>query len=78
MASYVLADEGLELLGQADLEAWHGSARPLGAAHMATMLRSIPFFKSALDVLPALRRLSPVAWIDEVSPDPCKKATYIS
>jgi hypothetical protein len=70
MASYVLADEGLELLGQADLEAWHSSARPLGAAHLATMLRAMSFPKSALDVLPALRRLSPVAWIDQVRPRP--------
>ncbi|KAH8673452.1 cytochrome P450 [Xylariales sp. PMI_506] len=65
MTSYIF-EEDLRYTKAADLEAVHDSTRAFSAIDLATVLRSMPPVKKLFDIVPSLRRWSPLGWLDEL------------
>ncbi|KAI2469580.1 cytochrome P450 [Annulohypoxylon bovei var. microspora] len=66
MTSYIFGED-LGFLNSPDLIAMHDSTRAFSAIDLATVLRSMPPIKKAFDILPSLRKVSPLGWLDALS-----------
>ncbi|KAK0727601.1 cytochrome P450 [Lasiosphaeria miniovina] len=64
MVSY-LVGEDKGYLGR-DLQVVHDELRAFSAIELATVLRTMPIAKKAIEVFPALRQYSPLAWLDNL------------
>lgn len=67
MISYITGEDS-GFLKSPDLQAVHDKTRAFSAIDLATLLRCMPPVKLMFDLLPSLRRISPLAWTDKVSP----------
>ncbi|WDK16440.1 cytochrome p450 [Colletotrichum graminicola] len=65
MISY-LTEEDYGCLKAFDMKAIHDSTRAFSAIDLATVLRCIPPVKLMFDYFPALRRYSPLGWLDSL------------
>lgn len=65
MTSYVLGTD-FGYLHSGDLQPMHDATRAFSAIDLATVLRSMPVIKQLLDIVPILRRSSPLGWTDKV------------
>ena len=66
MVSYITGkDHGY--LKRPDMQVMHDATRAFSAIDLATVLRAMPPVKKMFDVIPQLRRRSPLGLLDEVS-----------
>ncbi|KAK0710756.1 cytochrome P450 [Lasiosphaeris hirsuta] len=65
MVSY-LVDKDMGYLREGDLGRVHNNLRAFSSIEFATVLRAMPPIKRMFDVFPALRKISPLSWLDEL------------
>ncbi|KAK1965855.1 cytochrome P450 [Colletotrichum sublineola] len=65
MISY-LTEEDYGCLKDSDMKAFHDLTRAFSAIDLATVLRCMPPVKIIFDLFPALRRYSPLGWLDSL------------
>jgi hypothetical protein len=69
MVSY-LVNEDMQYISSPGPQRVHDSLRAFSAIDLATMLRSMPPVKNMFDLFPALRKNSPLGWLDKVWSSP--------
>jgi hypothetical protein len=65
MTSYLLGED-LGYLKNSNLTKVHDTLRAFSSIDLAAMLRTMPAVKIFLNAFPALRRFSPIGWLDNV------------